>query len=44
MSHPRGRTADRVANGDIDSALILFAENYDGPGPWERVSPTMRQT
>jgi pimeloyl-ACP methyl ester carboxylesterase len=37
-------TAERVAAGDIDGALRLFAENYDGPGGWERVSPTVRQT
>jgi pimeloyl-ACP methyl ester carboxylesterase len=37
-------TAERVAIGDIDGALALFAENYDGPGAWERVSPTVRQT
>ena len=37
-------TAERVATGDIDGALTLFAENYDGPGAWERVPPTVRQT
>jgi pimeloyl-ACP methyl ester carboxylesterase len=37
-------TAERVATGDIDGALALFAENYDGPGAWERVPPTVRQT
>ena len=37
-------TAERVASGDIDGALALFAENYDGPGAWERVPPTVRQT
>lgn len=37
-------TAERVAAGDIDGALRLFAENYDGPGGWERVPPTVRQT
>ena len=37
-------TAERVAAGDVDGALALFAENYDGPGAWERVPPTVRQT
>ena len=37
-------TAERVTTGDIDGALMLFAENYDGPGGWERVPPTVRQT
>jgi pimeloyl-ACP methyl ester carboxylesterase len=37
-------TAERVATGDIDGALTLFAENYDGPGAWERVPPPVRQT
>jgi pimeloyl-ACP methyl ester carboxylesterase len=37
-------TAERVAIGDVDGALALFAENYDGPGAWERVPPTVRQT
>jgi pimeloyl-ACP methyl ester carboxylesterase len=37
-------TAERVAAGDIDGALMLFAENYDGPGGWERVPPMVRQT
>ncbi len=37
-------TAERVATGDIEGALSLFAENYDGPGAWERVPPTVRQT
>jgi pimeloyl-ACP methyl ester carboxylesterase len=37
-------TAERVTAGDIDGALRLFAENYDGPGGWERVPPTVRQT
>jgi esterase len=37
-------TAERVATGDIEGALRLFAENYDGPGAWERVPPTVRQT
>ncbi len=36
--------AERVTTGDIDGALMRFAENYDGPGAWERVPPTMRQT
>ena len=29
-------TAERVAAGDVDGALALFAENYDGQGAWER--------
>jgi pimeloyl-ACP methyl ester carboxylesterase len=37
-------TAERVAAGDIDGALALFAENYDGSGAWERVPQTVRQT
>jgi pimeloyl-ACP methyl ester carboxylesterase len=46
--HPIGTrysvTAERVTAGDIDGALMLFAENYDGPGGWERVPPMVRQT
>ncbi len=37
-------TAERVAAGDIDGALTIFAENMDGPGAWERVPATVRQT
>ena len=37
-------TAERVAVGDIDGALALFAESCDGPGACERVPPTVRQT
>jgi pimeloyl-ACP methyl ester carboxylesterase len=36
--------AERITAGDLDGALKLFAENYDGPDGWERVPPTMRQT
>jgi pimeloyl-ACP methyl ester carboxylesterase len=36
--------AERVATGDIDGAIALFAENCDGPGAWERVPPMVRQT
>jgi pimeloyl-ACP methyl ester carboxylesterase len=38
------RTAERVAAGDIDGALMLFAENLDGPGAWDTVPATVRQT
>src|SRR5262245_44447529 len=37
-------TAERVAAGDIDGALALFAESCDGPGAWQRVPLTVRQT
>jgi hypothetical protein len=36
-------TAERVAAGNINGALTPLAEDYDGPGAWER-PPTVRQT
>ena len=37
-------TAEKVAAGDIESALAMFAENLDGPGAWAAVPAAVRQT
>jgi esterase len=37
-------TAEKVAAGDIDGALAMFAENLDGPGAWAAVPAAVRQT
>jgi esterase len=36
--------AERIAAGDIDGGLAIFAEIVDGAGAWPRVSATVRQT
>ena len=37
-------TAERVAAGDIDGALTMFAENLGGPGAWASVAAAVRQS
>jgi pimeloyl-ACP methyl ester carboxylesterase len=35
---------ERIAVGDIDGGLAIFAENLDGPGAWAAVPAAVRQT